>query len=349
MVARRFVLAFVGVIAAVVVVAWVPRVLSPDRLDIATFIGLYTIVGVGLTLLMGFGGQVSLGQGGFFALGAYATGVLTVRAHWSAWLAALAAPLIAAAVGALIGLPLLRLRGHHLAVATLAVAIIVFTLANNLRDLTGGPVGLRIPRPHVGIGGPIVTPEQVYALVWIVAFAGLLLAGNLVRSRPGRALRALAQHEGAAESVGVNVPAYRLAVFALAAGFAGAAGGLYALYFRFLSPDSFKPALSILFLIIVAVGGLGNIAGALIGAATIEILTEVLKNLSTRPDMPARAPVVLQTMVYALVLIAIMRFLPRGLVPAIGDGLRRLFTRTPRAHPPTSPSPTGTPASSSAD
>lgn len=332
--ARRTIVAPLAVAVAALLVAWLPRLLTPDKLDIAAFIGLYTIVGAGLTLLMGFGGQVSLGQGGFFALGAYTTGVLTVRAHWSAWLGLIAAPLVVAVVGTLVGLPLLRLRGHHLAVATLAVAIIAFTLANNLRALTGGPVGLRVPRPHVGAGGPAVTPEQVYALVWIVAFAALLLATNLVHSRPGRALRAIAQHEGAAESVGVNVPAYRLAVFALAAGYAGVAGGLFALYFRFLSPDSFKPALSILFLIIVAVGGLGNVWGALIGAATIEIVTEVLKNLSTRPDVPARAPVVLQTMVYALVLVAIMRFLPRGLVPAIGDALTRFIHRPPQSQAP---------------
>lgn len=319
-------------VGTAVVVALAPRALSPAKLDIATFIGLYTIVGAGLTLLMGFAGQVSLGQGGFFALGAYTFGLLTAKAHWSPWLALIAAPVVTVALGYLVGLPLLRLRGHHLAVATLAVAIIVYTLLNNLRGLTGGPIGLRgIKQPY--LGGTPLTGDKLYYFIWIVAFLSLVLAANIVRSRPGRALRAIAQHEGAAESVGVNVPLYRLTVFAIAAAFAGAAGGLFAAYFKFLSPDSFKPSLSILFLIIVAVGGLGNVYGALVGSLLIVVLTEVLKTLSTRPGFPARAPVVLQTMVYAAILVLIMLFMPRGLLPQLLAWGRRLFARTRGVQP----------------
>lgn len=334
------------VCVAIAVAAVAPAFLEPDKVDVLAFVGMYTVVGAGLTLLMGFAGQVSLGQGGFFAIGAYTVGLLTVRLGWSAWPAFLVAPLVTAAVGYLIGLPLLRLRGHHLAVSTLAVAIIVVTLANNLRDITGGPIGLRVPRARLAIGDTAVGPEQVYVLIWIVAGLSLVVAANIVGSRPGRALRALAQHEGAAESVGVDVNRYRLAVFALAAGFAGAAGGLFALYFRFLVPDTFRPALSILFLIIVAVGGLGNVSGALIGSVSIVVLTEALRSVSTRPDLPARAPVVLQLMVYALVLVLIMRFMPRGLVPTLLDLIRRPFTRRGDTGTPPAPLPAaqGTPA-----
>jgi branched-chain amino acid transport system permease protein len=307
-------------------VAVLPRALTPDKQDIVIFMGLYTIVGAGLTLLMGFAGQVSLGQGGFFAIGAYTVGVLTAKVHWNPWLALIIAPVVALAVGYLVGLPLLRLRGHHLAVATLAVGIIVYTLLNNLRGLTGGPVGLRgIKQPS--IGGTVLSGERFYDFIWIVAALSLVVAWNIVRSRPGRALRAIAQHEGAAESVGVNVRLYRLTIFAIAAMFAGAAGGLFASYFKFLSPDSFKPTLSILFLIIVAVGGLGNVYGALVGSVAIVLLTEFLKRLSTRPDLPARAPVVLQSIVYAAILILIMLFLPRGLLPGLTQFARRLIAR----------------------
>jgi branched-chain amino acid transport system permease protein len=318
----------IGLLAlvATVAVAVLPRALTPDKQDIVIFMGLYTIVGAGLTLLMGFAGQVSLGQGGFFAIGAYTVGLLTAKAHWNPWLALIVAPVATLAVGSVVGLPLLRLRGHHLAVATLAFGIIVYTLLNNLRGLTGGPVGLRgITQPS--IGGTVLSGERFYDFIWIVAALSLVIAGNIVRSRPGRALRAIAQHEGAAESVGINVRLYRLTIFAIAAMFAGAAGGLFASYFKFLSPDSFKPTLSILFLIIVAVGGLGNVYGAFVGSVSIVLLTEFLKRLSTRPDLPARAPVVLQSIVYAAILVLIMLFLPRGLLPGLIQFARRLIAR----------------------
>lgn len=325
MAGRRVGVALLVVIAAVIV-ALLPRVLTADKQDIVIFMGLYTIVGAGLTLLMGFAGQVSLGQGGFFAVGAYTVGLLTAKAHWNPWLALIAAPVIALAVGFLVGLPLLRLRGHHLAVATLAFGIIIYTLLNNLRGLTGGPIGLRgIKQPS--IGGKVISGDAFYYFIWIVAAVALVIAYNIVRSRPGRALRAIAQHEGAAESVGVNVRLYRLTVFAIAAMFAGVAGGLFGSYFKFLSPDSFKPSLSILFLIIVAVGGLGNVYGALVGSVSIVLLTEFLKRLSTRSDFPARAPVVLQSLVYALILILIMLFMPRGLLPGIQQFFMNLIAR----------------------
>ena len=308
------------------VVAMLPRALTPDKLDIAVTIGLYTIVGAGLTLLMGFAGQVSLGQGGLFAIGAYTVGLLTARAHWNPWLALVVAPVVTMAVGYVVGLPLLRLRGHHLAVATLAFGIIVYTLLNNLRQLTGGPIGLRgIKQPDVG--GTTLSGERFYDFIWMLAALSLVIAYNIVRSRPGRALRAIAQHEGAAESVGINVRQYRLTIFAIAAAFAGAAGGLFAGYFKFLSPDSFTPTLSILFLIIVAVGGLGNVYGALIGSVSIVLLREFLTRLSTRPDVPARAPVVLQSVVYAVILVLIMLFMPRGLLPGIQRFITNLVAR----------------------
>ncbi len=326
---RRFAFPAFLLVSAVIV-GLLPQILAPDVRITVAFVGLYTIVGAGLTLLMGFAGQVSLGQGGFFALGAYTVGLLVARAHWSPWIALIAAPLVTVVLGFVVGLPLLRLRGHHLAVATLAVAIIVYTLLNNLRGITGGPIGLRgIRQPS--LGDTVLTADALYYLIWLVAFAALVVASNIVRSRPGRALRALAQNEGAAESVGINVRLYRLTIFAIAAAFAGAAGGLFALYFKFLSPDSFKPSLSVLFLIIVAVGGLGNVYGALVGSVAIVVLTAVLRRVSTRPDFPSQAPVVLQTIVYALILVGIMRFMPQGLLPEVAGWFRR---RIARSRPP---------------
>lgn len=187
MVVRRVVIGLLVLVAAGIV-AVLPRALTPDKRDIVIFIGLYTIVGAGLTLPMGFAGQVSLGQGGFFAIGAYTVGLLTAKAHWTPWLALIVAPVVAMAVGFVVGLPLLRLRGHHLAVATLAFRIIVYTLLNNLRGLTGGPIGLRgIKQPS--IGGTVLSGDRFYDFIWIIAALSLVVAGNIVRSRPGRAPR----------------------------------------------------------------------------------------------------------------------------------------------------------------
>ncbi len=323
---RRYrLLAFcAGVALAVVLLSYG---LAPYQRDIAVFTALYAMVAVGLTLLMGFGGQISLGQGGFMALGAYTTGILAARHGMPILPAVILAPLVAALAGYVIGLPLLRLRGHHLAIATLAFAILVTVLLQNLSGLTGGPIGIS-GIPALSVAGVGLSGRAFYFLAWVVALLTLVLAHFLVHSRPGRALRALAENEEAAESLGVAVPLYRLHLFALAAALAGLAGGLYASYLGYISPDGFGVQLSILFLIMVVIGGLGSVWGALVGTVVIQLLTQGLQQLATHPGLPARAPVVLETVVYAVILVLIMLFLPSGLLPGLQAGSRR-FRRPP--------------------
>jgi branched-chain amino acid transport system permease protein len=279
------------------------------------------IAGAGLALLMGYAGQISLGQGGFYALGAYGVGILTVKYSAPLGLAVIGTLAGTTALAYLVGWPVLRLRGHHLAMATLALAIIVHTLLINLRDLTGGAIGLAgIPILHVG--DRALTRQELYWLCWGVAFLVLLFVRNVVRSRPGRALQALASEEAGAESLGVPVFTYRLHVFALSALLGAGAGVLYVLSFRFLSPDAFTVQLSVFLLVVVAVGGLRDPYGALIGAVVVQVLTTWLQDLGTTPGLPDRLPVVLNTIVYGSAIILIMRFMPDGLVPEIGRLLR---------------------------
>jgi len=304
-------------LAAVAATLALPLLLPARHLSVYVLLGLAATVTAGVSLLMGYAGQVSLGQAAFYAIGAYAAGLLTV--HGAPPLAGLlAAPLVAAAAAALLGAPLLRLRGHHLAFATLAVQLILLSLLGQ-GTWAGGAIGLQgIPR--LSVGGFELRDDRAYAyLVWAVLAVVLLISRNVVASRPGRGLRAAATSETAAAAGGVPVGAYRLAVFTLSAAFAGLAGGVYAFYLGYLAPGSFPVLLSIEYVVMAVVGGLGTIAGPLVGAATIVLLVQVLNQVGTQPGLPGYAPAVLSYAVYALLLIVTVRYLPRGIVPFLKE------------------------------
>lgn len=299
-----------------------PPLLNDAQLSIYVFIGLATMVVVGLSLLMGFAGQVSLGQASFYAIGAYAAAILS-RDGLPTVLGLAAAPLAAAAVAGVIGIPLLRLRGHYLAFAMLAFQLIVLVVIGEAKSVTGGDIGFYSIPPLNLFGLELDTNLQYAYLAWLLTAGVLLVAANIVRSRPGRALRALATSEAAAAACGVPVGLYKLQVFALSAAFAGLAGGIYAFFLGFIAPASFPVLLSIQFLVMAAVGGLGTIWGSLVGAAAITLLVQLLEFAGGQPGMPSHAPAVFSYGVYALVLVLVMLFLPQGLLPALGRAGRR--------------------------
>lgn len=311
--------------AAIVASLALPLALNDSQLTVYVFIALAVIVVAGLMLLQGFAGQVSLGQAAFYAIGAYTTGILSK--HGLAPLLALAvAPLFTALVAAVVGLPVLRLRGHYLAFATLAFQLIVLSLIGQFRGFTGGDTGLTAI-PPLSVAG-ITFPDRYNAfgyayLSWFAMAAVLMLTRNLVDSRPGRALRALATSEAAAMASGVPVTRYKLQVFALAAGYAGLAGGIYAFFLSYIAPGSFPILLSIQFLVMAAVGGVAVVWGPIVGALTIYLLAQVLQSIGSQPQMPIHAPAELNYAVYGLVLIGVMLFLPGGLVPAVRRRLVR--------------------------
>jgi branched-chain amino acid transport system permease protein len=302
-----------------------PIALDDSQLTVYVFAGLATIVVAGLSLLMGYAGQVSLGQGAFYAIGAYTAALLAKLAGVPPPLALAAATVFTAAIAVVVGLPLLRLRGHYLAFATLAFQLIVLSVIGEARGLTGGDIGLPgVPTLSIGplaLQGQYRTFAFAY-VVWALAALVLLLNRNLVRSRPGRALRALATSEAGALAAGVAVGRVKLQVFALSAAYAGVAGGVYAFFLSYISPSSFPVLLSIQFLIMATVGGLGSISGAVVGAALITLLVQVLTAAGTLPGMPLHAPAVFSYAVYGLVLVLILLLLPQGLVPAVQRRLR---------------------------
>ena len=330
--------------ALAAVALYLPYRLEPADQTLYTLMGLSAIVAVGLSLLMGFAGQVSLGQGAFYALGAYTAGILAVPEAEieipgiadgygvNPLLALDVAPLLTIVVAAVIGVPLLRLRGHYLAFATLALHLILIALLFTWEGLTGGGNGL-IGVPPLTVGGEPVAGARLGAVVWAVALLTLVVAVSLVRSRAGRALQAIAASEFAAAAAGINVASYKLRLFVLSAGFAGLAGGLYVFLLLFASPDAFPILISIQFVVMVAVGGLGNVYGAVLGAVAVTWLQDELQDLGTRPGLPDQAPQVFSIGVYALILVLVMLFFPRGLLPSLIDGVRRLRGPTPESRP----------------
>jgi branched-chain amino acid transport system permease protein len=314
--------------AAMVALAFV---LEDGALPMYTEMGLAAIVAVGLSLLMGFGGQVSLGQGAFYALGAYTAGILSLGiapdtrgpgAGWDPLLALAAAPVVTGVVAAVVGVPLLRLRGHYLAFATLALHLILLAALFAEDHFTGGQdPGLVIYDP-LEVGGHVIEDERLAAVVWGIVALSVLMALNLVASRAGRAMRAIATSEATAAAAGVNVAMVKLRLFVLAAALAGLAGGLFTYYLLFLSPDAFPLIMSIIFVVMVAVGGMGSVYGAVVGAVAITYLDEKLRELGAREELlgfglPPGAPVAFSVGVFGLILMLVMLFMPRGVLPSL--------------------------------
>ncbi len=342
---RATALRIVGVAAATAFACWLPFQLDLGDVGLYDRMGLYALVAIGLTLLMGFAGQVSLGQGGFFLIGAYTSGLLTVgldpdrrlvdpEAGIDPLLAVAAAPFVSAAVALVIGVPLMRLRGHYLAFATLAFALIAWSLLYAQDRFTGGQYGVTVTK-RLEVFGQNIVGETHAAVVWGLVGLAVLLSTNLVASRVGRALQAIAANEPAAAASGVNVAVYKLQLFVFAAALAGLAGGLFTFYAQFLGPEDFVIVLSLFFVVMVSIGGLGSIYGAVVGAITIVYVEHKLRELGTHEtllgwDLPPQGPSILSLGVFGLMLIVIMLFFPHGLLPGIAgalSGLRRRLSR----------------------
>lgn len=285
-------------------------------LNVFVFVGIHTMLAVALNLLLGYAGQISLGQAAFFGLGAYASGILTATYGWNPWLAMVA---VAGAVGILafaIGFPILKLKGHYLAMATLGFGIIVYILFNEAVELTGGPSGFP-GIPNLAVGSVTFDSDlKNYYLIWGIALVTILLSVNLVNSRIGRGLRAIHDSEVAARVMGVNVRLLKVQVFALSAVISSVAGSLYAHTMTFVSPTSFGFNFSVELVTMVIIGGLGSIYGSFLGATLLTLLPELLRAFQDY-----------DIVVYGLLLIFMTMFMPGGLVRGIPDLLHRFRSR----------------------
>ncbi|MGA7826548.1 MAG: branched-chain amino acid ABC transporter permease [Geobacteraceae bacterium] len=272
-------------------------------LNVLVFVGINTMLALALNLLLGYAGQISLGQAAFFGLGAYISGVATANYAWNPWTALVLAAVIVGIVAFAIGFPILKLKGHYLAMATLGFGIIVYILFNETIDLTGGPSGLS-GIPYFSIGEfQFDSDMKNYFLIWGFALLMILFSVNLVNSRIGRALRAINDSEVAARVMGVNARLLKVQVFTLAAVFSSIAGSLYAHTMSFISPTSFGFNFSVELLTMVVIGGLGTVYGSFLGAALLTLLPEFLRTLQDY-----------DIVFYGLLLVLMTMFMPGGLV-----------------------------------
>lgn len=314
-------------------------------LDLLIRAGVFTIILVGLNLLMGFAGQVSLGQAAFYGLGAFFSAILTVKARnlgipaaladawWWPWLVMVSGAAIVGGLSYLIGWAILRLRGHYLAMATLGLGIAVFiVLRENLGlsglNLTGGFDGV-VGIPRLRIGAYTVWPTHRYfILVWTVALGSIALGLNIVRSRLGRALRAIHGSELAAETLGVAAPGYKAQIFATSAALAALAGSLYAHFQAAVVPATFGFVPSLELVLMSAVGGMASIWGAPLGALTVLLLEELLR-IRLRVIFPG-ATGEFEAVAFGLLLVLVLLFWPRG-IAGRAPGLVRRPAPVPRA------------------
>ena len=285
-------------------------------------ITIHAIVAVGLNILVGYTGQISMGHAGFFAIGAFTTIFLMLKAGFPLWIGLPIAGFISSLFGFLLGLPALRLKGPYLAIATLGFGMAVTTTIKHL-EFFGGRMGLQAPKLYL-FGTPM-KDIHFYYLIMIIAVIMVIGAAKLIKTRVGRAFIAIRDSDIAAEAMGVNLTYYKTLAFAVSAFYTGIAGGLYAFILGFINPESFHLIMSITFLAMVVVGGLGSIMGSIAGAALMTYLDIKLQAIQ---DIPAVGPVLvafsekymsiggisnIAVIVYGLIMILIVLFEPLGI------------------------------------
>tara|TARA_Y100000588_G_scaffold240183_1_gene253900 strand:- start:1207 stop:2280 length:1074 start_codon:yes stop_codon:yes gene_type:complete len=297
--------------ALAILVISAPLLTDDYGLSQLSFVYIYAIVGVGMMLLSGFTGLISLGHAAFFAAGAYTTALLEKNGLDFA-LTLPAAAVLAGFLGLLVGLPSLRLTGIYLTIATLAFAFIVEEVLARWQDLTGGNDGLLLD-DAIFLGITIDSEVRFYYLAAGLLTLSLLLAANILRAPLGRAMIAVRDSETAAYAMGINVAFIKTATFSVSAALTGVAGALYAHKLTFISPEQFTIFLSIEFLLIVIIGGLGSLHGAVFGAIFVIILPQIV--MLFRDFLPTEIANLpgLETAAFGLVLILFILFEPLGL------------------------------------
>jgi branched-chain amino acid transport system permease protein len=288
-----------------------PWCLSDYELAQLTFVLIYGIVGLGLMLLAGFTGLFSLGHAAFLGVGAYTEAALV--GHGLPFpLALAAAMLISAAVGVVVGLPALRVKGMYLGISTMAFGFIVAEVFARWEAVTGGNAGLHVKAPGIG-GWTLADGVGFYFLCLALAVVATLGILNLLRSPTGRAFVAIRDSEISAQSMGIHLARYKTLSFAISAALAGLGGALYAHMIKFLSPDQFDIVQSIDLLLMVVIGGLGSVHGAFLGAVFLIVMPQLIgASQSVLPEAIGMSPG-LKTVVYGAVLIAFVLFEPLGL------------------------------------
>lgn len=287
-------------------------------LNVVNYMGITLIAVLGVHILMGYCGQISIGQSAFMAVGAYVTAILIREAGFSFWAALPCAILASGLVGLVVGLPSLRVKGFYLVMATLAAQVIIpWLIGHSWTEVTGGVSGITVPAITVA-GQPLLSQANMFFIIWPLVILGTYFSVNIMRTKTGRAFIAIRDNDLAAEVMGISLFHYKVLAFFISAIYAGAAGALWAVWMRSLTPDQFTLHTSILFLGILVIGGLGSNAGAFFGVIILVAIDEAAKAvaplLGAVLGMPAgtMAPA-LGPLAYGLVILLFLLFEPRGM------------------------------------
>jgi len=279
--------------------------------SLLTLAAIYAIVALGMNILTGYAGQISMGHAAFFAVGAYTTAFLGDKGV-SFWFALPAGAFLSALLGIFIGLPALRMKGLYLAIATMGFGFIMEQVIHSWEYVTNGVNGRQLVRPHLG---PIDfrSDTSYFYLVLFILVVVILITKNLLRTPTGRALCAVRDSEPAAESMGINLAVYKTTAFAVSAFYTGIAGALFACHMQFIGPENFDVIVSINFLIMIIIGGLGSIHGSIYGAIFITFLPELIALAKDYLPPAIAGQVGLQGTIYGVLLVVFILFEPMGI------------------------------------
>jgi branched-chain amino acid transport system permease protein len=303
------------IIALFVVFSFVVPLLIRNEYHVEIFIQMciFIIVALGLNLLTGYAGQLSLGHAAFCAIGGYVSGWLAIHLHFPFLLAFVIAAVATGLLGSLIGFAVLTTRGPYLAMITIGLGEIIRLIIVNIPSITGGPMGMtRIPRPLI-LAFEFSTTRQKAYLALATIYLCILFIRRLMSSKVGRAFLAIRENEDAAAAMGINTHLYKTLSFGISALIAGMAGSLYAHIYTVLSPEVFNIDLSVQFLTMVVIGGMGTLVGPILGAVFLVLLPEVLRVLA-----------MYQMLIYGVLLMLCMSFLPYGIMSFVEKSLARL-------------------------
>ena len=304
-----------------------PDVVSSYRLFLVSTMIIAAIAVLGLNLLTGFNGQISLGHGAFYAVGAYAAAILMDQYDVPYYATLPIAAVVCFVVGYLFGQPALKLEGHYLALATFALALSVPQILKYkwLEGLTGGVQGIVLSKPEVPFGLPLSEDQWLYYYCFIVMVILFWLSHNILNSRSGRAMMAIRDFPIAADTMGINIRLYKTVTFGISAAITGIAGALSASAIAFVAPDSFNIFLSIKFLIGLVVGGVGSLAGCIVGGIFYVLVDNSAQALSTfiKNDLGLQFDLSAYT-VFGILLIALMYMMPMGIVGGVYAAVRSL-------------------------
>ena len=279
-------------------------------LHILILIGIYVILSVSLNLITGYAGLLSIAHAAFYGVGAYVAALLALKLHSPFLANIVCAVILSGLLGAIMGIPSLRIRDDYFAIATFAFQVITFSVMNNWVAFTGGPMGLPgIPQPTI-FGWKIATHYDFLIVVFVLCVVTLWISHKIVTSPFGRVLKVIREDEVFAQAMGKNVASYKVLIFVIGAGMASVAGVMYAYYISFIDPTSFTIMESIFIISIVIIGGAGNIWGSVLGAAVLVILPEALRFLG----MPSAIAANMRQIIYGALLVIFMLFRPQGFI-----------------------------------